>query len=203
MCTVNVKNKKQTKLIRAVADFSFFYRGADKSLARPTSRCILFDGKNMCPELSRSPKGTQFDLSLCTKAQKTHNLTCPCVPLSSSWGFKTKNVTKGSRRTQDSHFFFSYFPIRNILEAFAKSRKATVSFVLSVCSSIRMEQLGSHWTDFHEIWFLSIFRKYVGKIQVSLKFNVIITTVPEDPCTFMIISRSVLHRVRNVSDKRW
>jgi hypothetical protein len=24
-----------------------FYRGADKSLARPTSRCILFDGKNI------------------------------------------------------------------------------------------------------------------------------------------------------------
>ena len=30
--------------------FSFFlylYRGADKSLARPTSRCILFDGENI------------------------------------------------------------------------------------------------------------------------------------------------------------
>jgi hypothetical protein len=26
---------------------SFFYRGAGKSLARPTSRCILFDGKNI------------------------------------------------------------------------------------------------------------------------------------------------------------
>jgi hypothetical protein len=25
----------------------FQYRGADKSLARPTSRCILFDGENI------------------------------------------------------------------------------------------------------------------------------------------------------------
>jgi hypothetical protein len=25
----------------------FFYRGADKSFARPTSRCILFDGENI------------------------------------------------------------------------------------------------------------------------------------------------------------
>ena len=32
-----------------------------------------------------------------------------------------------------------------------------------------MEQLGSHWTDFHEIWHLSIFRKSVEKIKVSLK----------------------------------
>ena len=26
---------------------SLHYRGADKSLARPTSRCILFDGENI------------------------------------------------------------------------------------------------------------------------------------------------------------
>jgi hypothetical protein len=26
---------------------SFMYRGTDKSLARPTSRCILFDGENI------------------------------------------------------------------------------------------------------------------------------------------------------------
>ena len=26
---------------------NFFYRGADKSLAQPTSRCILFDGENI------------------------------------------------------------------------------------------------------------------------------------------------------------
>ena len=32
-----------------------------------------------------------------------------------------------------------------------------------------MEQLGSHWTDFNEIWYLRIFRKSVKKIQVSLK----------------------------------
>jgi hypothetical protein len=38
---------------------------------------------------------------------------------------------------------------------FAKLRKTTISFVmsahLSVCPSVRMEQLGSHWTKFHEI----------------------------------------------------
>jgi hypothetical protein len=33
------------------------------------------------------------------------------------------------------------------LGAFTKFRKATISFVMSV----RMEQLGSHWTGFHEI----------------------------------------------------
>jgi hypothetical protein len=32
-----------------------------------------------------------------------------------------------------------------------------------------MEQLGSHWTDFDETWYLSFFRESVEKIQVSLK----------------------------------
>ena len=34
-----------------------------------------------------------------------------------------------------------------------------------------MQQLGFHWRDFHEIWHLSIFRKTVEKIQVSLKYD--------------------------------
>ena len=38
-----------------------------------------------------------------------------------------------------------------------------------VCLSLRTEQHGSHWTDFHEIWYLSIFRKPFEQIQVSLK----------------------------------
>jgi hypothetical protein len=52
-------------------------------------------------------------------------------------------------------------------------RKATTDFVipvcLSVCPSVRMKQLGSHWTDFYEIWYMSIFRKSAERIQVSLK----------------------------------
>ena len=40
---------------------------------------------------------------------------------------------------------------------------------MSICPSVHMEQLGSHWKDFHEIWYLSIFQKTVEKIQVSLK----------------------------------
>jgi hypothetical protein len=35
--------------------------------------------------------------------------------------------------------------------------------------SVRMEQLGSHWGDFHEILYLNIFQKSLEKIQVSLK----------------------------------
>ena len=40
---------------------------------------------------------------------------------------------------------------------------------MSVHPSVRMEQLGSQWTDFHEIWYLCIFRQSAEKVQISLK----------------------------------
>jgi hypothetical protein len=37
------------------------------------------------------------------------------------------------------------------LGAFATLREATISFVVSVCLSVRMVQLGFHWAYFHEV----------------------------------------------------
>jgi hypothetical protein len=39
----------------------------------------------------------------------------------------------------------------DILGAFAKLRKATISFAMSIRPSVRMEQLGSQCKDFHKI----------------------------------------------------
>jgi len=37
---------------------------------------------------------------------------------------------------------------------------------VSVCPSIRpREKIGSHWTDFHENWYLKILRKTIEKMQ--------------------------------------
>jgi hypothetical protein len=80
-------------------------------------------------------------------------------------------------------------------------RKATISFVMFVRMSDHVEQLGCHWTDFDEIWLLSIFIKYVGKIQVSLKSDKKKVYFTYRPIKIFIISRSFLHRMRNVSDK--
>jgi len=72
------------------------------------------------------------------------------------------------------HYFLERY-----LVAFAKMRSAAITFVmsvyLSVCQSFRlsvsMEQLGSHWTDWHEVSYLSIFRKFVENVPVSLKYD--------------------------------
>jgi len=44
-----------------------------------------------------------------------------------------------------------------------------MSVCLSDRPSILVKQLGSRWTDFREIGYLSIFRKSVEQIHVSLK----------------------------------
>ena len=60
--------------------------------------------------------------------------------------------------------------IEQSLGAFAKLRKAAVSFVVSVPLyvrlSVRKQQLDSNWTDFQEILYFRIFRKSVEKIRV-------------------------------------
>jgi hypothetical protein len=55
-------------------------------------------------------------------------------------------------------------------EHFRRVRKIAKSDyqLCGVSLSVRME-LGFHWTDFHETWYLSVFRKSVEKIEVSLK----------------------------------
>jgi hypothetical protein len=87
------------------------------------------------------------------------------------------------------------------LGAFAKLRKATISCVMSVRLSVRMEQLGSHWTDFHEILYSRIFRKSAEKIQVSLKSDNNNRYFTWRSINIFIISRSFLFAMRNVSDK--
>jgi hypothetical protein len=72
-------------------------------------------------------------------------------------------------------FFFSQHStplgMPSFLGAFAKLRETTISFVISVRPTVRVEKLDSHYTDFHKILYLTIFRKSVKKIRVSLKFD--------------------------------
>jgi hypothetical protein len=48
-------------------------------------------------------------------------------------------------------YFIIYPPHQKKLGASTKFRKATISFIMSVCPSLPKEQRGSHWKVFHEI----------------------------------------------------
>jgi hypothetical protein len=90
---------------------------------------------------------------------------------------------------------------------FAKFRTATSSFVMSVRLSVRhpssvcRELIRFHWANFEEIWHLSLFRKYVEKIQVLLKSDKNHVYFTWRLFTFMSISRWILFRMRNTLDK--
>jgi len=62
---------------------------------------------------------------------------------------------------------------------------------------VRMEKLGSHWTDFYEIWYLG----FVEKIQVWLKSDKNNRYFTWRPINILIMSGSVLLRMRSVSDE--
>jgi hypothetical protein len=59
--------------------------------------------------------------------------------------------------------------LKYFLDSFAFLRSVTASFIISVCPSVRFEQLGSHCTHFHEILYFRIYWKSVDKVHVSLK----------------------------------
>ena len=82
-------------------------------------------------------------------------------------------------------------------------KQHSASSCLSVCRSILpTEPLGSHWTDSHEIWYLSMFREIFKKIQISLKSdknNRYFTWW--SMYIFDHISLSLLLRMRNIWNK--
>jgi hypothetical protein len=65
-----------------------------------------------------------------------------------------------------------------------------------------MKQLGSHQTHCHEILYLGILRKGLRKFKFHYNQTITAGTSHEDRCTYLVISRSVLLTLRNVSDKR-
>ena len=79
----------------------------------------------------------------------------------------------------------------------AKSDFKLFHVCLFVRPSVHTEHRVPHWMDFHEVWYLNVFRNSIEKVQASLKFGN--NTLREDRYTFLIVSRSILFRVRNFS----
>ena len=50
----------------------------------------------------------------------------------------------------------------DIFGAYVELKKKSM-FLASSCLCVRMENLGSYWIDFHEIWYFRIFRKNVSR----------------------------------------
>ena len=83
------------------------------------------------------------------------------------------------------------------------AKRLLASSCLSVCMPVWLsghtEQLGCRWTDFCEMWYLSVFEKYVEKIQVSWKYDKNYVILYEEIYTYLIILRSIIFNMRSVS----
>jgi hypothetical protein len=87
------------------------------------------------------------------------------------------------------------------LGAFAKLRKVTTSFIVSVCLSVRMGKLGSIKRIFIKLIF-EYFSKVYGENWSLIKVSTrIVNTWHEDVCTLMAITRWILLRIRNFPDE--
>jgi len=93
---------------------------------------------------------------------------------------------------------------KSYLGPFAKLRKSTINFVTSVRLSVHMKLLGSHWTEFHDIWYLNIFGKSIEKIQVSLKIGKEWCALCMKASSHFCLSyvAQFFFRMRNVSGRR-
>jgi hypothetical protein len=109
-------------------------------------------------------------------------------------------VTGGSQNKQR---LFPYTKLSKwFLGAFAKLRKANMSFPMSVRPSIRMELTGSNWADFRNIKHLKMFLKFVEKIKFHQNLTKIMDDLRENQYTFIITSRSIPLITRNDTKKK-
>jgi hypothetical protein len=88
----------------------------------------------------------------------------------------------------------------SFLDISKKLRKVTICIIMSLSPSVYMEQLGSHWVDCNESWYLSIFQNPLEKNHVRLKWDKNKGYFTWRPVYIFIISCSVLFRMQNVLD---
>jgi len=91
------------------------------------------------------------------------------------------------------------YPWMSNLRRLRKISKATV---MSVCLSVCKEYLCSHWTEYHEIWYLSNFRKSVGEnLSFITIWQKMTGNLHEDVSTIIMIYLCILLILRNISDQ--
>ena len=96
-----------------------------------------------------------------------HEDQCTFVIISRSVLLRLRNISDESCRERNKNTHFTF----NSNFFWARSKNCEKRLLASSCLSFRIDHFGSHWTDFHEIVNLSIFRKSVEQTKVSLKSN--------------------------------
>jgi hypothetical protein len=136
---------------------------------RPTSPCCVLHSNSIPYLVLYIQNVLGVSLKQLGKRNFTEvtNIACDyCVPCPRSFVSTHQCFSSGSTRSISSTW--SYL----VICQFRRVPNSAKSLASSCPSRpyVLVEQRGSHWTGFREIWYLGIFfRKTVDKIQVSLK----------------------------------
>ena len=95
----------------------------------------------------------------------------PCFKLLSyiSWKVPFLILPPSVTVTRKSLLYSFFYKLQKNVILQMSSQNCEKRLLAPSSLSVRTEQLGSQWKDFHEIWFLNLFRKSVEKIHVLLK----------------------------------
>jgi hypothetical protein len=133
------------------------------------------------------------------------NMFRPCKVIIRLASEYFKKLQKLQLLEMRSNFFFYKFCLnfRAVLGTFGKLRKATISFFISISPSFSPHGTTRLSLDGYSLHFVFEYlsKKTVEKIQVSLKSDKNNGYLTRQQYIFLIISRSILLRMKNVSDK--
>jgi hypothetical protein len=119
------------------------------------------------------------------------------LPFSESY-FITRRQTRELFSCSQDSMVWHIDSNNSFIGCFSKTAIATISFVMSVRPSVHMEHLGFHWTDFHEICYVTLFENLLRKLKFRWSMSRITGTLHEEQYWFLIMWRSVLW-MRNIS----
>ena len=179
------KNRHNWPLQRALVTLS-----AEGCNMRRTSKNVqMFPptcfGRDTSPNMSVRILWIKYIINICIIV----HLLVICVCLVT---VNTRTVAHTTMQNTFSHKAY-------LFDVFAKVRKTTINFVISVCpSAIQLPLYGFSW-NFISQYFSKICRENVSVIKVRQEYPVLYMTA--DMCTFVIMSHSFPSRVKNVSDK--
>jgi hypothetical protein len=100
------------------------------------------------------------------------SVACPALQYFSTLSHKRHTIFGEKKDVEHKMYWFLYnFGLKHCIcfSLLVPSQNREKQLLTWSCLSVRIEQLGFHWTDFHKIWYANIFRKSVEKFQVSLK----------------------------------
>jgi hypothetical protein len=99
---------------------------------------------------------------VCLRPDGLHNVkACRCVGVVKKRSlYKGGHIVFGAAEHWSVQCMFHVYLCYSYIHSYKRSQNCEKLLLASSCPAVRMEEFGSHWTDFYETLYLSIFMKF-------------------------------------------